>query len=129
MDFRIDDYGELDNENIEIINNNEYRVQLAKSRVKSINKDWYYDNIGANIEEMFGEFFTQTTETIFKEKLLNSLIFDEVFNEDDVFIKTSQNHKTMSVKADIYIKNINDNSTYAIIPIKLDLFNGVLISE
>lgn len=126
MDFRIDKEGEISYDNMAILNKNEYRVQMAECRLKSIKNDWYGDNIGANLEELFGEYVSTEISSTLQEKIYTALTYDLFFSDRDIYVEAETNESAMSVKALVYIKDINSNTTYKTLDIELDLFNGIL---
>lgn len=126
MDFRIDKEGEIFYDDMAVLNKNEYRVQMAESRLKSIKNDWYGDNIGANLEEMFGEYVSTELSSTLQEKIYTALTYDLFFSERDIYVEADVQETSMSVKAVVYIKDVNSNTTYKSLDLELDLFNGIL---
>lgn len=126
MDFKIDKEGEIFYNDMAVLNKNEYRVQMAESRLKSIKNDWYGDNIGANLEEMFGEYVSTELSSTLQEKIYTALTYDLFFSERDIYVEADVHETSMSVKAVVYIKDVNSNTTYKSLDLELDLFNGIL---
>lgn len=126
MDFKIDKEGEIFYNDMAVLNKNEYRVQMAESRLKSIKNDWYGDNIGANLEEMFGEYVSTELSSTLQEKIYTALTYDLFFSERDIYVEADVQETSMSVKAVVYIKDVNSNTTYKSLDLELDLFNGIL---
>lgn len=126
MDFKIDKEGEIFYDDMAVLNKNEYRVQMAESRLKSIKNDWYGDNIGANLEEMFGEYVSTELSSTLQEKIYTALTYDLFFSERDIYVEADVQETSMSVKAVVYIKDVNSNTTYKSLDLELDLFNGIL---
>ena len=130
MDFKISNTGEINPVDDTLINYDDYRLQLAKSRIISVDKDWYYDNIGANLEELFGTYIVpNSTENIFVNKIINSLMIDDAFNYNNIYVECYHDYKTMSLDSKVYLKNINttNDSKSGLIEINLDLFNSNLM--
>lgn len=126
MDFKIDKEGEIFYNDMAVLNKNEYRVQMAENRLKSIKNDWYGDNIGANLEEMFGEYVSTELSSTLQEKIYTALTYDLFFSERDIYVEADVQETSMSVKAVVYIKDVNSNTTYKSLDLELDLFNGIL---
>ncbi len=133
FDFDIDESGELViNEQEHEINNitdDELRIQLAYTRIKSIANGWFYDYIGADLEELVGRSIKEDTIEHGKEKILNVLTFDDLWNENDIFITSNvqdSTHLIYSVYLKIYTTDEFGEKSVEL-TIELDLVKGVKI--
>ena len=91
FDFAITTEGELiiDEENHDIVKSldDDLRIQLAYNRIKSISKNWFVDEVGADMEELIGKPCTEDIAEYGKQKIINVLLIDDLWNKDDIFIK------------------------------------------
>ena len=76
FDFDIDETGELvinqEEHEINKITDDELRIQLAYTRIKSIAHGWFYDEVGADLEELVGRSIKESTIEYGKEKIIPS---------------------------------------------------------
>ena len=133
FDFGFTSDGELviDNISHDISNtvNDDLRIQLAYNRIKSITHNWFVDEIGANLEELVGRPCTKEIAEYGKEKIIKELIFDELWNKDDIYIKSeikNNTNITYEIFLKIYQTESEDVYSYEIIA-ELDLVKGVNI--
>ena len=133
FDFGFTSDGELviDNISHDINNtvNDDLRIQLAYNRIKSITHNWFVDEIGANLEELVGRPCTKEIAEYGKEKIIKELIFDELWNKDDIYIKSeikNNTNITYEIFLKIYQTESEDVYSYEIIA-ELDLVKGVNI--
>ena len=133
FDFDIDDTGELvineQEHEINRISDDELRVQLAYTRIKSIAHGWFYDYVGADLEELVGRSIKESTVELGKDKILNVLTFDKLWDGDDILITANIQDSTHLIYS-VYLKTYTDDefgekSTELII--ELDLIKGVKI--
>ena len=133
FDFDIDDTGELvineQEHEINRISDDELRVQLAYTRIKSIAHGWFYDYVGADLEELVGLSIKESTVELGKDKILNVLTFDKLWDGDDILITANIQDSTHLIYS-VYLKTYTDDefgekSTELII--ELDLIKGVKI--
>ena len=62
-------------------------IQNIKNRIKTTKPDWFYDHIGANIEEIIGMENSKETALYGAELIKSSLTEGGYINEYDVYIK------------------------------------------
>lgn len=107
----------------------ELRIQLAYNRIKSISTNWYVDEVGADLEEIIGRACDEDTAEYGKSKIIHVLTFDELWVEDDIFIKAEIKSNTAIIYT-IYLKIVQaeteDVYSYEI-EAELDLVKGVKI--
>ena len=107
FDFNITPEGELIVDNnthdIAIAEQDSLRIQLAYNRIKSITHNWFVDEIGANLEELIGKPCTEDTAEYGKQKIIQELTIDELWNSEDIFIRSEIKNNTMIVY-NIYLK-------------------------
>lgn len=132
FDFNIDESGELVVNNQHEINkvaDNELKIQLAYTRIKSIANGWFYDHVGADLEELVGRSIKEDTIEIGKNKIINALTFNDLWNEDDILVTANIKDATHLIYS-VYLKTYtNDEYGEKAIEIKveLDLIKGVKI--
>lgn len=133
FDFAITTEGELiiNEENHDIIKSidDDLRIQLAYDRIKSISKNWFVDEIGADMEELIGRPCTEDMAEYGKQKIINVLLIDDLWNKDDIFIKAEIKdnvHIIYSVYLKLFQSETEDTISYEI-TVELDLVKGVFI--
>ena len=133
FDFAITTDGELivDEQNHDIAKSTEddLRIQLAYDRIKSISKNWFVDEIGADMEELIGRPCTEDIAEYGKQKIINVLLVDDLWKKEDIFIKAEIKdnvHIIYSVYLKLFQSETEDTISYEII-VELDLVKGVFI--
>lgn len=133
FDFAITTDGELivDEQNHDIAKSTEddLRIQLAYDRIKSISKNWFVDEIGADMEELVGRPCTEDIAEYGKQKIINVLLVDDLWKKEDIFIKAEIKdnvHIIYSVYLKLFQSETEDTISYEII-VELDLVKGVFI--
>ena len=133
FDFAITTEGELiiDEENHDIAKSieDDLRIQLAYDRIKSISKNWFVDEIGADMEELVGRPCTEDIAEYGKQKIINVLLIDDLWKKEDIFIKAEIKdnvHIIYSVYLKLFQSETEDTISYEII-VELDLVKGVFI--
>ena len=107
----------------------ELKIQLAYDRIKSISKNWFVDEVGADMEELIGRPCTEDMAEYGKQKIINVLLIDDLWNKDDIFIKAEIKdnvHIIYSVYLKLFQSEIEDTISYEI-TVELDLVKGVFI--
>lgn len=102
------------------------RNQIAMCRILSVTHDWFYDNVGADLEQIIGEAVTTNTLKTGKELILNSLTKNDFISSDDIKIEslvTSPN----SIGYNVYIKQMYNQNYFIMFEVTLDLIKGVEI--
>lgn len=74
------------NHDIQTLTDYELKIQLAYNRIKSITHDWFIDNIGANLEELIGKPCTFANVEFGKQRIIQSLTYDNLWSSDDIYI-------------------------------------------
>ena len=133
FDFAITTEGELiiNEENHDIVKSldDDLRIQLAYNRIKSISKNWFVDEVGADMEELIGRPCTEDMAEYGKQKIINVLLIDNLWNKDDIFIKAEIKdniHIIYSVYLKLFQSETEDTISYEI-TVELDLVKGVFI--
>jgi hypothetical protein len=102
----------------------EFLLQSARNRIKSIKKDWFYDNIGADMEEILGEPNTREVSEVGKGKIIEALTCDGLFSSDEIYIKAAPTSRN----AILYIVVLKTKSGSPIVlNVTLDLAKGVTL--
>ena len=107
----------------------ELKIQLAYDRIKSISKNWFVDEVGADMEELIGRPCTEDMAEYGKQKIINVLLIDDLWNKDDIFIKAEIKdnvHIIYSVYLKLFQSETEDTISYEI-TVELDLIKGVFI--
>lgn len=108
---------------------NDLKIQMAYSRIKSVSRTWYIDEIGANLEEIIGKPCTKDIADYGKAKIINSLINDKLWLPEEVFVKAEIINNT-NIIYNIYLKIVQQETedTYSyLIVAELDLVKGVFV--
>ena len=107
----------------------ELKIQLSYNRIKSISKNWFIDEVGADLEEIIGKACNETTAEYGKLKIIDVLTFDGLWNDKDIFIK-SEIKNNINITYNIYLK-LHQSDTEEVysyeIDAELDLVKGVNI--
>ena len=105
----------------------ELKIQLSYNRIKSISKNWFIDEVGADLEEIIGKACNETTAEYGKLKIIDVLTFDGLWNDKDIFIK-SEIKNNINITYNIYLK-LHQSDTEEVysyeIDVELDLIKGV----
>ena len=107
----------------------ELKIQLSYNRIKSISKNWFIDEVGADLEEIIGKACNETTAEYGKLKIIDVLTFDGLWDDKDIFIK-SEIKNNINITYNIYLK-LRQSETEEVysyeIDAELDLVKGVNI--
>jgi hypothetical protein len=109
--------------------NDDLRIQLAYNRIKSISNDWFVDGVGADLEEIIGKPCTEDIAEYGKLKIVDVLVFDGLWDDNDIFIKSeikNNTNITYSIYLKLYQSETEDTYSYEITA-ELDLVKGVFI--
>jgi len=106
------------------VTENEYLLQSARSRIKSIKSDWFYDHIGADLESILGEPNTREISDLGKAKIITALTEDDMFTLDDVYIKDAPTGRN-SVLYIVALKTTSGSPM--ILNVTMDLVRGISI--
>lgn len=70
-----------------VISENDYISQQVKIRVKTVNSDWFFDDLGADMEQLLGQPNTKGTAEKGISLIRNCLTYDSFLANDDIYIK------------------------------------------
>lgn len=134
FDFDLTTLGEIvvdsNTHDIKTVKDDDLRIQLAYNRIKSVTTEWFVDEIGANLEEIIGRQCNEDTAEYGKDKILDCLIQDELWDESDIFIK-AQIVNNINITYTIYLRTYQGESEETVITTEieatLDLVQGVHI--
>lgn len=134
FDFNISETGELIidevNHMINKVSDDKLRIQLAYTRIKSIANNWFYDYVGADLEELVGRAIQKETVEVGKTKILNVLTYDDLWETKDILVTATIKGSTNLVYS-VYLRTYTDDPTKeksTEITINLDLIKGVKIN-
>ena len=133
FDFGFSPDGEIivDNDTHDIYKSreDELKIQLSYNRIKSISKNWFIDEVGADLEEIIGKACNETTAEYGKLKIIDVLTFDGLWDDSDIFIK-SEIKNNINITYNIFLK-LHQSDTEEVysyeIDAELDLVKGVHI--
>lgn len=114
---------------IQFVQTDDLRIQLAYNRIKSISNNWFVDEVGADLEEIIGKPCTEEIAEYGKLKIVDVLVFDGLWDDNDIFIKTeikNNTNITYSIYLKLYQSETEDAYSYEITA-ELDLVKGVFI--
>lgn len=133
FDFELNGSGELvvnqEFHTANTVSNDDLRIQLAYNRIKSISSNWFYDNVGANLEELIGKPISNEVVNAGKQKIISVLTFDQLWDANDIHVSAEITNK-MQVIYSVYLKIYNsetEEESSKEINITLDLIKGVKI--
>lgn len=132
MDFKLDYTGELqttEDHDLETVSDVEYKIQTSYDIIKSVSTTWFYDNIGANLEQHVGEPVTPANLESIKQQLIHHLTANNLWNTDDILV-TYNVKKATKVIFSVFLR-LYTNDKYKEesreIEVELDLIKGVNI--
>lgn len=90
-DIELTDDGDLNldffNKEFTVVSENDYISQQVKIRVKTVNSDWFFDDLGADMEQLLGQPNTIGTAEKGISLIRNCLTYDNFLTNDDIYIK------------------------------------------
>lgn len=133
FDFGFSPDGDLimdkDTNDIAKMTDNNLKVQLTYNRLKSVSTTWFLDHVGADLEELIGWKCNKETAEYGKQKIMEQLTHDGLWDKKESFIKaeiTGRHTIVYSVFLKMYQEE--DEDTYSVeLFVELDLVKGVKI--
>lgn len=104
-----------------IVRDINYVAQTIINRLKSIDQDWFFDNIGSNLESFIGNPNTEENANIITETIIDSLISDNFCDIDDILITASPTAAN-AVTIGIFVKTEFDDNPISFV-LELDYLN------
>lgn len=77
----------LDNDEISEVYDIDYIKQQVKIRIKTMKPDWFFDDIGSNLEELLGKPNSKDTAKKGLDLIRKALTYDEFLSNDDIYLK------------------------------------------
>ena len=107
----------------------ELKIQLSYNRIKSISKNWFIDEVGADLEEIIGKACNETTAEYGKLKIIDVLTFDGLWDDSDIFIKSEiKNNINITYNIFLKLRQSDTEEVYSYeIDAELDLVKGIHI--
>ena len=107
----------------------ELKIQLSYNRIKSISKNWFIVEVGADLEEIIGKACNETTAEYGKLKIIDVLTFDGLWDDNDIFIKSEiKNNINITYNIFLKLRQSDTEEVYSYeIDAELDLVKGVHI--
>lgn len=133
FDFGFSPNGEIivdtDTHDIYKSQEDELKIQLSYNRIKSISKNWFIDEVGADLEEIIGKACNETTAEYGKLKIIDVLTFDGLWDDSDIFIKSEiKNNINITYNIFLKLRQSDTEEVYSYeIDAELDLVKGVHI--
>lgn len=114
-----------DTKEVNIVEDDMYRTQMAMCRIKSIKKDWFVDAIGADLEAVLGMPNTSDTLKLCISKITNAITFDSLYIIDEVYVDCVIVNP-VSYILNVYLRTI-DGTASTLIATSIDLVKGINI--
>ena len=95
FDLLLTDKGDLDldhNKNLKLVSGSDLKKQQARNVIKSISKNWFYDYIGADLEQLYGTHIGYAKQRGL-ELIYAGLLLHGQFTPDEIFIKAINQSK------------------------------------
>lgn len=126
MDFIISTEGDLSLEGTNLLGTDDdrFRVQLAMCKIASVTHDWFYDNVGCDLEELIGKPLNDVTLSTGSDMIYAELFKTKLFDSDDIKI-TSKKLDNVNIGYNVYIKNLNQKYYYHVIEVCIDIVKGI----
>lgn len=120
---------DIDTHDIYKSQEDELKIQLSYNRIKSISKNWFIDEVGADLEEIIGKACNETTAEYGKLKIIDVLTFDGLWDDSDIFIKSEiKNNINITYNIFLKLRQSDTEEVYSYeIDAELDLVKGVHI--
>lgn len=132
MDFKLDYTGELqvtEEHELDTVSDIEYKIQTSYDIIKSVSTTWFYDNIGADLEQHIGEPVTPNVLETIKRQIIYHLTFNDFWNEEDILVTYNVKNAT-KVTFSVFLRLYTDDAykeESRQIEVELDLIKGVNI--
>lgn len=132
MDFKLDYTGELqvtENHDLDIVSDIEYKIQTSYDIIKSVSTTWFYDNIGADLEQHVGEPVTTNVLEGIKQQIIYHLTLNNFWNPDDILVVYKVKNATKVIFS-VFLRLYTDDAykeESRQIDVELDLIKGVNI--
>jgi len=77
----------IENNDISVTSPRQYQKQSIINRVKSVMEDWYYDHVGADMEDLIGKANKAETGQEGVDKITTTLTEDGLIDPDQLMVK------------------------------------------
>lgn len=74
---------------IQFVENSQYIKQIVFNRIKTMKPDWFYDHVGANLEELLGKDNVKETALIGADLITEALTSDNFISPENIYIRPS----------------------------------------
>ena len=105
MDFKLTDSGDLflsPDRFLEEVDSDELTKQTVKCCAHSVQKDWYIDNIGADLEQLVGQPINEKLQETGCSLLKTSILSKGIVTDEQLWIESQQ--VGMSIHFSVYLK-------------------------
>ena len=118
----------LENGDLGLVAGSAMIAQGTRNRIRSVHKDWFYDKIGATLEQLLGRPNTKETGDEGVNLLTKALTVDGFIDNADLYIKSTPISGTRIVYFVFINSPFNVNGPIGF-EVALDLGNGIKIKE
>lgn len=128
MDFKLDIDGDLSTESGYLldVSGQDANIQLVMCIISSVSYDWFYDNIGCDLEQFIGLPCNDSTLSSGANAILNSIVKTKLFNADDIKIESKKIDNEF-IGYTVYIVDNENLNYYYVIDVEIDLIKGVSV--
>lgn len=128
MDFEFNTDGDLSVEsgNIITVSGKSEAVQLAMCMIASVSHDWFYDNIGCDLEQLIGKPCTDATLSSGANIIFDSIVKTKLFTADEIKIE-SKKIENEYIGYTVYLEDSENFSYYYQIDVEIDLIKGISV--
>lgn len=91
-DLKLTESGDLvlsPNGDLSLVSDYKFMIQQVRNRLKTTNPDWFYDLIGADLEDLLGLPNNEETALRGAELIKKALTYDGLLNHDDVYVRSA----------------------------------------
>ena len=126
MDFKISTDGDLIVSDSELLTSEDMNeiVQKAMCIIASVSHDWFYDNIGCDLEQLIGKPLNNETISEGVNLIKSNLYKSNMFEENDFNIKAKQVEDEF-IGYTVFINDIYKKYNYFVIEVEIDMLKGV----
>lgn len=128
MDFRFSTDGDLELESSALLDVSGQResIQLIMCTIASVSHDWFYDNIGCDLEQLIGEPCSNVTLSNGANIIFNTIMKTKLYESDDIKVESKLINKEY-IGYNVYIRDYEKPNYYYVIEVGIDLIKGISV--
>lgn len=128
MDFRFSTDGDLELESSALLDVSGQResIQLIMCTIASVSHDWFYDNIGCDLEQLIGEPCSSVTLSNGANIIFNTIMKTKLYESEDVKVESKLIDKEY-IGYNVYIRDYEKPNYYYVIEVGIDLIKGISV--